>query len=128
MAQTNRQVQAAARKRAMEVRNEMRRARLERDRRLEFLATAAQVALLERGLLVRAAEQRAGEVIRLMTEVEGLALRDAVGWIGADLTLAEARKIRRAVSRVSRDKPPRPYQHEGRPNSRHRRPTSDRIA
>lgn len=76
----------------------MRRARLERDRRLEDLATAAQVALLERGLLVRAAEQRAGEVIRLMTEVEGLALRDAVGWIGADLTLAEARKIRRAVS------------------------------
>lgn len=98
MAQTNRQVQASARKRALEVRNEMRRGRLERDRRLEDLATAAQVALLERGLLVRAAEQRVGEVIRRMTEVEGLALRDAVRWIGADLTLAEARKMRRAVS------------------------------
>lgn len=97
MAQTNREVQAAARRRALDVRNEMRQARLERDRRLEDLATRAQVALLERRMLVGAAEQRAGEAIRTMTEDEGLALRDAVGWIGSDLTLGEARRLRQAV-------------------------------
>lgn len=97
MAETNREVQAAARRRALDVRNEMRRARLERDRRLEDLATTAQVALLERRMLVQAAEQRAGEAIRTMTEEEGLALRDAVGWIGSDLTLGEARKLRQAA-------------------------------
>lgn len=98
MAQTNREVQTAARRRALDVRNEIRQARLERDRRLEDLATTAQVALLERHMLVQAAEQRAGEAIRTMIEDEGLALRDAVGWIGSDLTIAEARRLRNVAA------------------------------
>lgn len=98
MTQTNREVQTAARRRALDVRNEMRQARLLRDRRLEELAASAQVALVERRMLAQAAEQRAGEAILTMTKDEGLALREAVDWIGSDLTVAEARRLRQAVN------------------------------
>ena len=39
-------------------------------------------ALGERDALVRDAERRAGQALRMMTEDEGLSLRDAVDWCG----------------------------------------------
>jgi hypothetical protein len=56
------------------------------ERRLEGLAVAVLTALGERDSLVRDAERRAAQALRLMTDQEGLSIRDVVEWRGGAIT------------------------------------------
>ena len=63
--------------------------RADRERRLEGLAVEVLTALGERDALVRDAERRAGEALRMMTDDEGLSVREAVDWCGGGVTVRE---------------------------------------
>jgi hypothetical protein len=56
------------------------------------------VAVSERDAAIQAAERRAGPALRVMTDRDGLSLRDAVEWCGGELTLQEATRMRRLVN------------------------------
>src|SRR5215207_4775248 len=75
-------VRQAARRSALDAQAVLRKERADRERRLEALAVAVLTALGERDALVRDAERRAGQALRMLTEDEGLSLRDAVDWCG----------------------------------------------
>ncbi len=90
--QTSRQ---AARRAALSVQAQRRRARAERDRRLEGLAVQVLTAVGERDAAVAETEQRAGEALLAMTAGEGLSLRDAVKWCGETLSVRDATRLRR---------------------------------
>jgi len=51
-------------------------------------------ALSERAL-VRDAEQRAGQALRTMIDVEGLSLREAAEWCGSGVTVREITRLLR---------------------------------
>jgi hypothetical protein len=59
------------------------------------LAVAVLTALGERDALVRDAERRAGQVLRTMTDDEGLSLREAVDWCGGSVTVREITRLLR---------------------------------
>jgi hypothetical protein len=63
-------VRQAARRSALDAQAVLRKERAARERRLEGLAVAVLTALAERDALVRDAEQRAGQALRTMTDVE----------------------------------------------------------
>ena len=75
-------VRQAARRSALDAQAVLRKERADRERRLEALAVAVLTALGERDALVRDAERRAGQALRMMTDDEGLSVRDAVDWCG----------------------------------------------
>jgi hypothetical protein len=64
----------------------LRKERADRERRLEGLAVTLLTALGERDSLVRDAERRAAQALRLMTDQEGLSIRDVVEWRGGAIT------------------------------------------
>jgi hypothetical protein len=64
----------------------LRKERADPERRLEGLAVAVLTALGERDSLVRDAERRAAQALRLMTDQEGLSIRDVVEWRGGAIT------------------------------------------
>ena len=72
--------------------------RAERERRLERLAVDVLVAVSERDASIQAAERRAGLALRVMTDREGLSLREVVEWCGGEITLRDATRQRRLVS------------------------------
>lgn len=88
-------IKQRARRTAREMAERRRRERADRERRFADLAEQAMVALGERDVAVAAAERRAGEALREMTEQEGLSLRDAVQWCGDTLSSREAARLRR---------------------------------
>lgn len=65
-----------------------------REKRWTDLGVAVVVALAERDEAVLAHERKAGEALRELTEDEGLSLREAVTWCGADLGVREAGRLR----------------------------------
>ena len=75
----------------------LRKERADRERRLEGLAVAVLTALGERDSLVRDAERRAAQALRLMTDQEGLSIRDVVEWRGGAIT-SEATRLRQLVN------------------------------
>ena len=87
----------AARRSALEAQLAHRRARAERERRLERLAVGL-VAVNERDASIQAAERRAGHALRAMTDREGLSLREVVEWCGGEITMRDAMRMRRLVS------------------------------
>lgn len=98
MAQTQREIKAAARRSALSDFEAHRQERVARERRKDELAIAASTALAERRELIVEVERRAGEALDLMVTEEGMSLRDAVEWIGGDLTVAEAKRLRQAAA------------------------------
>jgi hypothetical protein len=62
------------------------------------LAVDVLVAVSERDAAIQAAECRAGQALLVMTDREGLSLREAVEWCGGEITLREATRMRRLVS------------------------------
>ena len=88
----------AARRSALEAQLARRRARAERERRLERLAVDVLVAVNERDASIQAAERRAGHALRAMTDREGLSLREVVEWCGGEITMRDAMRMRRLVS------------------------------
>jgi hypothetical protein len=72
-----------------------RRARAERERRLENLAIDVLVAIRRRDSAILEAEAAAGEALRAMLDGEGLSLRAAVEWCGGEITVREASRLRR---------------------------------
>src|SRR5215203_2712414 len=82
-------VRQAARRSALDAQAVLRKERADRERRLEALAVAVLTALGERDALVRDAERRAGQALRIMTDDEGLSLREAVDWCGSGVTVRE---------------------------------------
>jgi hypothetical protein len=90
-------IRQEARRAAVDAQSKRRRERARRERRLEGLAVRVLVALRERDAAVSDAERRAGEVLREMTQNEGLSLREAVEWCGDEITTREATRLRRLV-------------------------------
>ena len=84
----------AARRSALDAQAARRKQRADRERRLEKLAVEVLTALGEREAAVRNAEQRAGEALRMMTEREGISVREAVDWCGSGLTVREVTRLR----------------------------------
>ncbi|HET9563182.1 MAG TPA: hypothetical protein VFP27_01410, partial [Mycobacterium sp.] len=59
------------------------------------LAVVVLTALGERDAFVRDAERRAGQALQMMTDDEGLSLRDAVDWCGSGVTVREITRLLR---------------------------------
>ena len=55
---------------------------------------------------IQAAEHRAGQALLVMTDREGLSLREAVEWCDGEITLREARRMRQLVNDPGRPHPP----------------------
>jgi hypothetical protein len=89
-------VRQAARRSASNAQAELRKVRVDRERRLEGLAVNVLTALGERDEAVQDAERRrAGEALRMMTDDEGLSVRDAADWCGGGVTVREVTRLRR---------------------------------
>jgi hypothetical protein len=91
-------VRQAARRSALAAQLARRRARAERERRLEGLAVDVLVAVSERDAAIQAAECRAGQALLVMTDQAGLSLREVVEWCGGEITLREVARMRRLVN------------------------------
>jgi hypothetical protein len=61
------------------------------------LAVEVLTALGERDGAVRDAERRAGGVLLVMTDDEGLSAREAADWCGSGVTVREVTRLRRLV-------------------------------
>ena len=88
-------IRQEARRAALDVQSKRRRARAEREKRLEYLAVRVLVAIRERDAAVVEADRRAGKSLREMTEDEGLSVREAIEWCGDEITSREATRLRR---------------------------------
>jgi hypothetical protein len=88
-------VRQAARRSALDAQAVLRKERADRERRLEGLAVEVLTALGERDRAVQAAELRAGQVLRTMTDDEGLSVRETVDWCGSGVTVREIARLRR---------------------------------
>jgi hypothetical protein len=95
---SQRSVRRAARRSALDAQAVLRKERADRERRLEALAVAVLTAIGERDSLVRDAERRAAQALRLMTDQEGLSIRDVVEWCGGAITRQEATRLRQLVN------------------------------
>jgi hypothetical protein len=62
------------------------------------LAVDVLVAFSERDAAIQSAERRAGLAFAVMTDREGLSLREIVEWCGGEITLRDATRMRRLVS------------------------------
>ena len=91
-------VRQAARRSALDTQAVLRKERAARERRLAGLAVAVLTVLGERDAFVRDAERRAAQALRLMTDQEGLSIRDVVEWRGGAITLREATRLRQLVN------------------------------
>jgi hypothetical protein len=92
---TQQSARQAARRSALDAQAVVRKERADRERRLEGLAVAVLTALGERDALVRDAELRAGQALRIMTGDEGLSLRETVDWCGSGITVREITRLLR---------------------------------
>jgi hypothetical protein len=88
-------VRQAARRSALDAQAVLRKERVDRERRLEGLAVEVLTALGERDAAVRDAERRAGEALRVMTDDEGLSVREAADWCGGGVTVRDVTRLRR---------------------------------
>ena len=88
-------VRQTARRSALDAQAARRKERADRERRLEALAVVVLTALRERDAAVQDSERRAGEALRMMTDDEGLSVREAVDWCGSGLTVLEVARLRR---------------------------------
>jgi hypothetical protein len=88
-------VRQAARRSALDAQAGLRKLRADRERRLEGLAVEVLTALGERDAAVRDAERRAGEALRVMTDDEGLSIREAADWCGGGVTVRDVTRLRR---------------------------------
>jgi len=95
----------AARRAALDAQAQRRRERAERDKRIEALAVDVLTALEERKAAIADCDRRAGLALQKLTEQEGLSLRQAIDWCGADLTSREATTLLRGPH-ADRTEPP----------------------
>lgn len=89
-------IKQRARQQALDVAARHRRERAEREKRLQNLTTTCLTAILERDQFVAVTEQRAGDALREITEVEGLTLREASEWCG--ISVREATRLRQLAA------------------------------
>jgi len=87
-------VRQAARRSALAAHAVQREQCADRERRLEGLAVNVLTALGERDAAIHDSERRAGEALRIMTEIEGISVREAVDWCGSGLTVREVTRLR----------------------------------
>lgn len=87
-------VRQAARRATVQAQSRRAKDRAVRERRLSGLAVEVVVAVSEREAAVDRWDRRAGEALRVMTEVEGLSLREAAAWCEG-LSTREATRLRR---------------------------------
>jgi hypothetical protein len=92
-------IRQETRRAALDAQSKRRRERAERETRLEDLVVRVVVAVRERDAAVVAAERRAGQALRAMSEDEGLSVREAVEWCGDEITTREATRLRRTLDR-----------------------------
>jgi len=58
------------------------------------LAVNVVTALGERDAAIHDSERRAGEALRIMTDIEGISVREAVDWGASGLTVREMTRLR----------------------------------
>lgn len=87
-------VRVLARRAPLEAQAQVRADREAWQRRVSDLGVTVSVALAQRQESVTACEQRAGQALAVMTEQEGLSLREAARWCGAGMTAREAGRLR----------------------------------
>lgn len=92
MGKTSRQIAQQARREAHSAVSAKRQERLAREKRLEVTAVTITAALLQR----RELEHIVGKSLVVMTQTEGLRLREAVGWCDL-LTYSEAQRLHGAA-------------------------------
>lgn len=90
-------IRQQARRAALEGQAKIRAERAERDKRLQALAVRVLVAVRERDAAVAQAERHAGESLLMMTDTEGLSVREVVAWCGQEITAREVGRLRRAA-------------------------------
>jgi hypothetical protein len=86
---------AEARKAARDAQTKQREVGRARERRILDLATTVIAAIDERDQVVERTEQRAGEALRELIDVEGLGVRETVQSCGAKIDEREATRLRR---------------------------------
>jgi len=86
----------AARRAALDAQAQRRRERAERDKRIENLAVDVLAAFEERKAAIADCERRAGRALQKLTGDEGLSVREAVDWCGAELSVREVSRLLRA--------------------------------
>ena len=92
-------VRQAARRAALGVQAVRRDVRAKREGRLDRLAIEVHVALVGRDAAIASTERRVGEALRAMTGDGGLSIHLAVEWRGGQLTVREASRPRRIVTK-----------------------------
>jgi len=97
-------IRQEARRAALDAQSKRRRERAEREATDGF-AVRVLVAVRERDVAVADADRRAGEALRVMTEAEGLSVREAVEWCGDEITTREATRLRRLAEDVELGEP-----------------------
>ena len=92
MGKSSRQIEQQARREALSAVSAKRQERLAKEKRLEAAAVTITAALVQR----RELERMVGESLVVMTQTEGLRLREAVGWCDL-LTYPEAQRLHAAA-------------------------------
>lgn len=92
------EIRQRARQQALGAARRQRQELAVRERRMRNLVEQVLTAIGERDAAVAAAEQRAGDALAQMTDVEGLTLAQVVDWCGDDLSAREATRLRRLAT------------------------------
>ncbi len=88
-----------ARARARQARAKVRQEQAQRERRLAKWGEQVAVARAERDAMATEYEQRAGRALKAMIQDEGLTVREALRWCGAEgLTVREAHRFIREAA------------------------------
>jgi hypothetical protein len=90
-----------ARRTTLEGQSQWRAERKAKDDRCSALGVQVVMALRERDAWVHECEQRAGEALAQLIEVEGLSAGDAARWCAGEVSVAEAARLRRAFKHAS---------------------------
>ena len=85
------------RRTALDGQSTWRAERNAKDDRCSALGVQVALALRERDAWVAECEQRAGQALRDLIEVEGLTASEAVRWCAGQVSVAEASRLRRVA-------------------------------
>ena len=124
------EIRQRARQQALGAARRQRQEQARRERRMRDLVEQVLTAIGERDAAVAAAEQRAGDALAQMTDVEGLTLAQVVDWCGDDLSAREATRLRRlaTTNTTTNTTTPRPTPPPLRRRPRRQRPTACRSS
>ncbi|KGN41012.1 hypothetical protein [Knoellia aerolata] len=95
---SRRQDWSRARRTALDGQSTWRAERKAKDDRCSALGVQVVMALRERDAWVAECEQRAGQALADLIELEGLSAGEAVRWCAGQVSVAESARLRRTVT------------------------------